>query len=310
MNIINSVDIELDKIKLKKPIPLGNKLVFNLYYKQNNIEQCFIIQSPQMIVPYSVLQTQDSDMVQFDCCNTEFLTFVENINDFVLGKIKKFNPDVLESKEYYNNIKQKEFGNVIRIKINNSSEISVYDQFANLISFDKLKADKTVQIIFHIKWVWVSKCYYGIDYSVIQIKLIMIPREVMFEPDNIPISENKNCFEKYDKMLKMKIPSGAVESKMKLDGLSCNVIDSFFSNCNFNKNVPSKPSFLNQIKHKDFQLKKISSPNGNINKKDQIFQKMSRYVDISKKVPSLDDILNARSKLKEIKLNITRDDVM
>ena len=62
--------------------------------------------------------------------------------------------------------------------------------------------------------------------------------------------------------------------------------------------MQSPLAFINQIKNGDFKLRKVEQPNQD-DKKRAIMNKMSKYIDTNRKVPTLDDILNSKSKLKK-----------
>jgi hypothetical protein len=303
MNEINN-----KRIKIKKPINLGNKKVFNLYYlSQAKTEIELLLQSPELIIPYGKIQSQDIDEIQFDCCNDKFIRDIEYIRDYIIDKIRKYDNNLLKNRIHFDQIKKKDFGKILRCKISNA-DVNIYDQNGNIITDEDLKANRKIQLIINIKCFWVSSNYYGIEYSVLQIKIHKPPdyNKIMFT--NIPNLDQDINLDKYNKMLKLRIPLEAVEAKMKLDGLSPITIKNFIEDKEKEtQDVPTNTSmrptsFLSQISMGDFKLKSVSkNPINNEEEiKKKVLDKMSKYVDMNKKIPSLDDILSARANLKKI----------
>jgi hypothetical protein len=317
MNIINTnIDnIDLFKIKIKKPTNLGNKKVFKIYYKfQNEYETEFVIQTPDLIIPYGKLQSQDKDEIVFDCCNDQFIDKLLDIRDYIVKKIYSSDNSILNNKIEIRKVLQKEYGKVLRLKISNAENICIFDQNSMQLTPEALHKDRKIQLILNIKWFWISKEFYGIEYSVIQIKVYMPPTNNMFSSEVIKNEElNEELYQKYRKMLKLKIPLGAVKSKMLLDGLSNDEILEFEESVN-NKSkqepeiaqpikavLPSNPlSFLNEIAKGGFKLRTVNKEDLEEKKKRDIMNKLSKFVDTSRKVPTLDDIISAKSRLKKI----------
>jgi hypothetical protein len=297
--------IDTKKIKIKKPMNLGIKQVLNLYYSVNGKEVPLITQSPVMMVPYSPIRIQSNkEMFQFDCCEEQFIKELENIRDDILQRIQKSSLEV-QGKTFVDKVLQKDFGNVFRCKVE-PSEIEAYDQDGIQTTCEKVKQDTQVQLIVWIKWLWISKTYYGIEYKVMQIK-VLIPRI------NLTTPRVELDLQKYTKMIRMNIPKPAVKNKMILDGIQDTVIERFLEEIPTNKETVSRSlpapansnqvsiasSFLNQIKNKDFQLRKVHVDTED-EKHKKIMNKISKYVDTSRNVPTLTDIVNAKANLRKI----------
>lgn len=297
---IETEHLNINEIKLKNPTSLGHKLIFNIKYMNENC----IFQTPDMIIPHSPLRNESDNSLQFDCCNDKFVKHLDDISTYILQRMHKARPHLLQNKNYVNKVKDGSFGKILRLKINNESDIEIFDQYkTRLNGLSNITAQKKIQMILWIKWFWVSRDYYGIEYSIVQLKITMPPSENLFQ--------EHDSFTKYKKMLAMKIPLQAVEHKMKLDGCSNDDIVKFqeiSKNGQVQKTpsidsaqCPTRPSFLGQIARGEFSLKKtIIHVDEQEEKKKAIMMKMARIVDMSKKVPTLDDILTARSNLRKI----------
>lgn len=306
MNIIVGT-LEINKVKIKKPIHLGNKHVYNIYYVHENAEKDMIIQTPSMILPYGTITSESGEEVQFDCCNDQFVKEIGDLRNHVIEKIRKTSCNLFENKFHADRIKDRLFGRVFRARIRSIQEIQIFDQHGKTLSPDCLRAERKVQLLLHIRWFWVSAEYYGLDYSIIQIKIDMPPQINLFVSEQDP-------FEKYHKMLKMKIPQDAVISKLKLDGFSEIQINDFKNKLSTTNTThiavqppkcpplppPNPLGFLSQISKGNFKLKKTETIDNPETQKIKVMNKLSQYIDTNKKVPSLNDILSAKAGLRKV----------
>ena len=301
MSYIINGNIDASCIMIKKPQSLGDKNIFRLYYKPDktsNLEHDFMIQTPVMTIPYSTVrcETPGHTSIQFDCCNDEFIKRLEMVRNSIINRIVRKCGDLMKNKQYSDRILHQGNGKVLRCRVLNSNDVAVYDQLHQKCSWDQVQMERQIQIILWLRWVWVYNDYFGIDYSVVQVKVMTPQQEILFHNDT-------DTFDKYNKMMKLHIPLPAIEAKMKLDGLTIEDINIFLTSKQAPKqeSVISEPkSFLSQISSGDFKLKKTYVP---VNPEDQrktIMGKISKYVDTSRKVPSLDDILDGKSKLRKI----------
>ena len=322
MNILNYSDINLKKIKIKKPTGMADKLIFNIYYLFDEDKEIdLLFRTGDMIIPYEVLYSPEKNELQFDCCNNDVLKRIESIRDYIYQKVHKAYPKLFENKNHLDKIKTKEYGKLLRLKVRNIDEIPIFDQHHKKVDYTLLKSERKIKLLLQLKWFWIWDKYYGLDYSVIQIKVYIPIQQPLFDIDDPEETkvECPNDFEKYEKMLKLKIPLEAVESKMKLDGLETKQIDIFKSKIEIQKQKSSvdtksiiakndvKPenkfmgavNFLSQITLGNFGLRKLVV-NEEEEKKQKTLKKMSKYVDMSRTVPTLNDIINAKSRLRKI----------
>jgi hypothetical protein len=314
MNVIIG-EIDVKRIKIKKPLNLGNKRIFNLYYLSDDgtTENRFIIQSPELIIPYGIIKTPDIDEIQFDTCNDKFIENMEYIRDYIITKINNYDNNILDSKIHIDKIINKDFGKVLRFKIKNISDINIYNDEGTIIHYDNLKSERKINIIIELKWFSIYDAFFGLEYSVLQIKIQMPYSQSLFIQENTE-QETNNIFEKYEKMLKLRIPLGAVESKMKLDAIHDDDIKIFLDKISKSEKEKEKEkeevksksplscvSFLSQISGGNFKLKSVSQNQDNSEQiKKRVLDKMSKYLNMNSKPPSLDDILCAKANLRKI----------
>jgi hypothetical protein len=311
MNVIIG-EIDVKRIKIKKPLNLGNKRIFNLYYLSDDgkTENRFIIQSPELIIPYGIIKTPDIDEIQFDTCNDKFIENIEYIRDYIITKINKYDNNILDSKIHIDKVINKDFGKVLRFKIKNISDINIYNDEGTIIDYDNLKSERKINIIIELKWFSIYDAFFGLEYSVLQIKIQMPYSQSLFIQENTE-QETNNIFEKYEKMLKLRIPLGAVESKMKLDAIPADDIETFLNKISKSEEKKeeetklkapiSSVSFLSQISGGNFKLKSVAHNQDNSEQiKQRVLDKMSKYLNMNSKPPSLDDILCAKANLRKI----------
>lgn len=306
-------DLKLENIKLKQPVQYGKKKVYHIYYTNDGDqteESEVVIQTPELIIPYSVLTNPEKDSLQFDCVNQQYVEYIKSIEDRILKKANRVIREECNEKTFLNCAKDTANGNVLRFRVKDANDVLCFDQDGKSISIQELKCERKIQLILWIKYLWIYGEYYGIEISVMQIKIHMMPQHCLFE------NETKD-YSKYEKMFKMRIPMPAVEHKMRLDGMSDEDIEMFKKSTDKTRHqkppetehpAPQGPreshtnnrpvlSFLAQIAGGNTKLKKVEAA-APPDDKTKIMNKISKYIDTSRKVPSLDEILDARSKLK------------
>jgi hypothetical protein len=311
---LNTEDL-LSRLKLKKPTALATKHIWNIY----NCEEAFLVQSPWLTIPYSVIFNDDFSHFQFDCCNEDFVNTVGNLQDHIVTRIRRSGVD-LGDRHFVNHVKPRLVSKVLRVR-GLAADVQFYDQSGRKLEEGAkcLSRHKRTRIIFWLRWFWCSDKYYGIEFQPLQIKVEQPPAEPLFqeEPD----------FGVYHRMLKVKVPMAAVLNKMRLDGCSEAEIKAFLGGATSEAPspvpvcppaaplaprpppppppprgglpppapppprapAPSSLAFLKQIKNGEFKLK----PKGQHPPAAAL-----KSVDTSHKVPSLQDILAAKSRLK------------
>ena len=217
-----------------------------------------------------------------------------------------------------------------RIDIRN---IERNDQIKALIQIEKFLIDKD-SYSFLFKIIQIKK-HCIIDPFSPNIKCLFVENEI--DNINIDININKQLekYERFSKMLKMGVPMMGVIQKMQLEGFEEEDIAQFtqlknrkivsinpsphssslplpppppppppppLSFIGIPKSAPQQPlAFLNDIKNGQFTLKKAVITE--VDKKELLKAKLMKFVDKSKPAPpTLEDILNAKSRLKSNKI--------
>ena len=102
MNIITSYNIDevFSNIKIKKPIQFNNKILLNLYDKN---EEHLLFQTPIMYLPKNYMY-DDTTISILDLCeynDNKFLTFMKLLFNKIIKKINKYDKSLFEDKNYY-----------------------------------------------------------------------------------------------------------------------------------------------------------------------------------------------------------------
>ena len=320
---------------------MGIKQVFNVFYdtgsRSRNQEDDMVVQTPRMFIPYSTYTTVRNDRntteLQFDCCGDAFVSRMEVVRDRVLSRVQNACGHLLKGKTHLDRIVEKPFGRVFRCNIPDISDIKIFDQHGRAIGLESVRSQRKVQLILRIRWFWVSQSYYGLDYHVLQV-MVDVPTHL----SGSLFRDEYEYMETYRKMVKFNIPMGAIEAKMKMDGIPKNDIDAFMNlhsrSQGANMALPSpsmpmppplpppppppshlhlsqkptqmlpQPAFLNQIKSGDFKLKKatkvIETAMVVQGTRETVLSRMSKLLDLTRQVPRLQDILDTRSKLRKV----------
>lgn len=300
--ITKEPDINLDEIKVFKPYTIDERIIVNIGYSHT---KPLLIQTPVTSLPFRYNLFDDK----------YFYMDLVIIEDSFLNIINIIKDTILKSKRVRSLIQERTFmapsGNKFRFRNCDVDSISVFDMEKNRIDIRNIQRDDRIKIIFQIERLVFDKTSYYFIYKVIQIQkensACIDPynqNECMFQGSNQETS-------KYDKMLKMGIPLLAVKQKMAMDGVlpmpNLNI-----KNNNTKLGIPPPPpppifgppkpsllnlsstqplAFLSDIKSGNFALKKATTivPS----------KKILKYVDTSKKVPSLEEILNAKERLRK-----------
>jgi hypothetical protein len=311
----------VSRLRLKKPTALATKHIWNIY----NGEEAFLVQSPWLTIPYSVIFNDEFSHFQFDCCHEDFVNMVSNLQEHIVTRIRRSGVE-LGDRHFVNLVKPRLVSKVLRVR-GQAADVQFYDQSGSRLEEGArcLSRHKRTRIIFWLRWFWCSDKYYGIELQPLQIKVEQPPAE--------PLFQEETDFGVYHRMLKVKVPMEAVLNKMRLDGCSEAEIKTFVHAATAKAPPPAPPppappppppsipgqrlpppppppppprggfpppppppaaapsalAFLKQIKNGEFKLK----PKGSHAPATAL-----KFVDTSRKVPSLQDILSAKSRLK------------
>ncbi len=323
-NIVTYKNIVIDDlhIRIKKAIVYSTQVVWNTMYSAVGAEKehTFLLQTPWMVIPYPVIFKDESKTFQFTCCHDDFCGKLLEIETHILNRVSSVHVD-LHNKKILNCVRSIPLTQEKFLKLSgNTFDTSFFDQNGNGLDDPQcLSQHKRICLILFIKSAWCSSTYYGLDIIPLQIKVEVLPR--IIEPLFIPESRISGSIvdEKYNRMIRMRIPKDAVRNRMKLDGLDDTTINEFIASMDGEKSdvgvsatvalhstmPPSPPKesirkpmqgFLSQIKTGDFKLKKRTEADiANLEKKVVVDRKSLHIV------PSLDDILHAKEKLRGFK---------
>jgi hypothetical protein len=323
----DNIDHIMKDIGLRKATSLGTKKVVKIF--RRSFGDALYIQTPQVTVPYSGMFSQDMVEVQFDVCHDDFLKRLKSLETGVLDRLRLHLPEVFQGRTQCSKIRDKEYGPVLRLKIHSLAQTPLFNNEGIQLPTDyyknALSREQVLYLILWVKWVWWTQTSYGIEYIVMQAKCAGAPpTSFMFcnptitsngTTNNTNNTNNTNKkYEKYEKMRSLGIPTGAVKSKMVLDGLGEDAIQEFTQSTGAqmhppppplsltSESLPSKPklTFLSQIKKGEFMLKKAPAIDEEAVAKKKMIHKISKFVDTTKTVPSLEDILAARQNLKKV----------
>lgn len=221
--------------------------------------------------------------------DNNFINFLMKLEERVLknkeilfSKIGKINEvDDYDFRSCICNYKDKLY---VSCKIINEN-INIYDYNKEPIKLEDIEKRSIGKFLLIIDKLVITKNSWFLNLSIAQIKILeYIPPNICVIEDEVktPPIVNKIIQDKYSKMLSMGIPLDAVKNKCIMDG---NDPDMIGKNPKLNK-----PSFLNSISNKNFQLKKTT-----IDPKPKNI-KQNNGPEIT-----LDDIVSTLAKLRSIK---------
>lgn len=282
--------IDVDTLRVKKPKSIGNKVVFNVYTKTN---QVLYIQTPSLHI------TGKGENVIY-VCHDMFVSWIKRLEDAVFDKIKGCYNQALLGKVFISNVRQFDFNDCIKLSFH--QDLVIFQKDHSLSSWQDLQLDQEIKAILCLRWVWMNKNFYGLNYQAIQILKMSVAQlsKLLFQNSEEEIKCDQ--YEKYTKMKKLGIPPPAIRQKMLMDGLTDDDFKAFEASDKPPDKVekaPQRPSFLNQIMNRDFKLKKTEAKQED--EKEKIMKKISKYVDTTRNVPSLDEVLRAKANLKPLK---------
>lgn len=233
-------------------------------------------------------------------------------------------------------------GRIWRLR-NKADGLYLFDMNGNAIPDKAILSSLTVpfkvRALVRMDSVWISKFCYGVTFALQQLQILEHHYDVstllMDSPiDSVTPNLPPETVDRFRKMLKVGVPAPAVKEKMRLEGHSNSIIDSFFGTSshvttNIPPNVPPAPrpppppphlppisitnglaaqrglakvccamgAVLDAIKVGGIKLKTVTATTGT---REDIKKDVLKAVDITKRVPTLDEILSARGTLKRV----------
>jgi hypothetical protein len=318
-------DLDIDHVKIKKPY-IEDRTIFRLFYREAPLylqTSCHLLKFKPSFDVY--------DYCSITLCDNPrhaYWKILEDMEFRVIERIRKKYNDMYEGKTHIPLINADK--RLLRLR-NKKNDVKIYDRNGRAIGITSLFPYDKVKVIMRIDHVWVSKFTFGTCAYLIQVLNIDAISENFDKPllkvedeDTIDSTMSTEAFERFSKMLKVGIPVNAVRQKMMLEGFDEVEMSRFLSRIPvaLPKTIPAPPTgppppppprpppppppprpppppiasnpmagVLSAIKGGLFKLKKMETPKQ---------QKISlKGVDTSQRVPSLEEILSAKGKLKK-----------
>ena len=209
--IINHKNIEIINLAIKTERKYSNDYSFvplKIYY-DNEYRDC-IFQTPSLFIPFGIQQlNNDKKILDLSFHNKE------NDKNVIYFEEKLLTIFKIIEKEYKNYnvnqfLKKSEYDNCMRLKI--YSHTRFYDQFKNLSIAKPFTYGK---FIIQLDGLWISKKKdIWFQWSLLQAKIY---QEIKLTNYSILEDEEEPKNDKYNKMLRMGVPAGAIQLKMNLD---------------------------------------------------------------------------------------------
>ena len=302
--LTDSSKLDLSTIKIKKPYAVGDRTIYDLHVNNEPI----LIQTPVCHVPYAY-SLFDNKYFQMDLVvkDDNFKKMLDEIAANIYERIEKYSDATIDKKDMIEIYKKSEGDSYrLRLKNGNCELIRVFDIHKLRLHIQNIDKNDRVKAIFQIERfiIGAENCFF--TFKLFQLLKLQSLCDITKLNDTYLFVENCTDYSKYESMLKVGVPREAVRNKMIMDGLTEDDIDKFDSKPKAAKPAPPPPpplplslkskhkpvidnarvAFLNDIKGSAFALKPVK------------IEKKSKNTD-NLLVPSLDQILQARSRLKK-----------
>lgn len=287
--ICTDSDIDINDIKINKPyVTNDERYVFNITRTTDNP---LVFQTPTGYVPYDFL-TINNNRFQIDIIisNPKFIELLKSIEEYVISKLaNKYNISMCFP--LFTELDNNSFK--LRFRNGQKNGVKTFNLGKELIQLTDVVKDDKIDVIFQIdRFVCSDK------YSYFSMKILQIRKH-----ERMTINNSESLFvdelDTYKRMLKMGVPLPAIKQKMMLAGICPSKIHNFTGGAPPPPPPPPPPpklivsapplAFLNDIKAGSFVLKKT-------NVKEKILKTYN--IKTNSLVPTLHDILDAKSKLK------------
>jgi len=287
-----------------KGIRFGNYLMkYPIKYRERGEYSMVMYQTKQMGLMYGKYSYSDKHYLDLDTSggggeDTELFDVIDSINTKVLELTHSWGFNI------FSNSMKKGGRMVFRLY----NDIKVFYSDGSLGVLSDLRSDSVAKFIITPRDVWVNtiKQQYGINWYIIQVKLMdNIINDSLFIGDGVSgvLIKDHSEYSKFFNMKKMGIPIGAIKLKMSMAGYPDTIIDTGDEKC---------PGC--QFCHGDSLgcggglalnsklLLEIKSSN-NIKKNLRAVKRDIIPVNVIDKVPKLDEILLMRGTLKKTETN-------
>jgi hypothetical protein len=314
---------EYDKILIKKIICLDKQFISEQYRTQqivyNDSLDKMYIQTPYIYNRYSpssfegnlenkihldlLLEVSSSDNIDENSKQIiDFYKLIEKIQRNLKIRIRKKN---LAKLKFISSLKEKKqlFKRDEDIKVynfrtkihsmNGKPYLKIFNSNRQTIKDQTLRPNCFIRYILHLESIWFFNDTYGFNWFIAQaeIKLPDILKQYSFSNDE-PVEEEveEQYYDKYIKMLKMRIPEQAIKNKMLIDGLDPNILDTIISNNKKKRSLPIPPPPPQTLNFTNITLNKVSD-------NDKIKSEVPKT---DFRIPSKEQLLEHMKNLKKV----------
>jgi hypothetical protein len=219
----------LDSLCLMKGIRFGTYLVkYPIKYREKGEYSMLVYQTKQMGLMYGKYSYSDKHYLDLDTGggDTELYSVIDSINTKVLELTHSWGVNI-----FSNSIKK---GGRMVFRLYNDIKVFYSDGLLGGVS--DLKSDSVAKFIITPRDVWVNtiKHQYGINWYIIQVKLMdNVINDSLFIGDGFAgvLIKDHSEYSKFFNMKKMGIPVGAIKLKMSIAGYPDTIIDTGEERC-------------------------------------------------------------------------------
>lgn len=272
-------DIDTACIKIKKPYNLYHRHVFDIFYGDENNQ--FLIQTPDVMMSFGYqISTNNSISMDIVFRNYNFVKTLKNTLESVDAKLQRKYSDILENKSPFHVV----FENRARLKNSDVNTVGVFDGNNNKINIDNISRDDKILTIFQVEKVVVYDKFYTFYLKLIQLKKAVSPiAQCLFgHPNSIPRVPLVTSVPPVPPV-PPPLPQGIHDEQ------TCDMPEKY-------KKMLAMGVPLPAVKQK-MMMDGISDNVSNTKPKPETIM-------VTRKVPSLDEIVGALKNLKNVKTNI------
>lgn len=199
--------VDLSKIRIKKPYKVNGTSIYDIYYGENNLQ--IFWQTPEALLPFGYQVCQDAMMMDIVLSSEKFIHSLETVIQHIMKKLSGH----VKGKKFISPIRNDVS---LRLRNQNRTNVHVFNGTNSRIPLDDIKRSDKLSVIFHLGPV---TCYN--DIVTICLKLLQIKKmsleTCLFPTPNQP--QKPSLPEKYQKMLDMGVPLPAIHHRMRMDGV-------------------------------------------------------------------------------------------
>jgi len=309
-------DFTKESIRVFKPYAVDLKYHFDLAYADNPL----LIQSPGCIVPFKY-SVYDNKFFSIDLFvkDAGFKQMIESVEDWIVQRIQRKYASVVHGRFFVRSLQTTSDSFKLRLRNQNVDSVLLFDGNRRVVDLRNMERNDQVKAIFQFERLIVDGDTYFFNLKALQFKKSVVidpftQVECLFKEDEPPARD----MTMYRKMMQLGIPRDAVLHKMKMDGLVASDIESFAKPKTTSAPLPppppplpfqgslkgtaiGKPAFLADIQSGNFTLKKSTAKTPTVSSNNPLTSRVLKFADTSKRVPSLQEILDAKNKLRKAK---------